>query len=239
MLDLRPQPHTPESQDSGRAEPGPVAGVNANVPDLLLIERARARDTRAWEAIMQRYNQRLFRIARSILPSVQAAVDLVADSYLRAFADLEHYEPAGKLGPWLARIAFTQAVSSRRSAALSRVATAVATASVAPVVEEVADEPAEPVVSEEARTLERTIDALPEVFRTVFVLRVIEGISGIETAACLGINETTVRTRLYRAHRRLPAGLPERITAERSTLFELNHAQSAQLISRVFARLGT
>ena len=67
----------------------------------------------------------------------------------------------------------------------------------------------EPPASRQA--LKQAIDALPEVFRTVFVLRAIEGISGIETAACLGVHETTVRTRLYRAQRRLSAAMVQRV----------------------------
>jgi RNA polymerase sigma-70 factor (ECF subfamily) len=86
--------------------------------------------------------------------------------------------------------------------------------------------------------LEQAIDALPEVFRTVFVLRAIEGISGIETAACLGINETTVRTRLYRAQRRLRIDWSQHAPAERSEVFELNGDRSDYIVTRVLSRLS-
>ena len=85
--------------------------------------------------------------------------------------------------------------------------------------------------------LEQAIDSLPEVFRTVFVLRAIEGISGIETAACLGINETTVRTRLYRAQRRLRIDWTQHAPAERSELFELTSTRGDHIVSRVLGRL--
>jgi RNA polymerase sigma-70 factor (ECF subfamily) len=217
MLDLQPEPLSPEAPALRSADQGPT-----KLPDLLLIERARSRDTGACEAIMQRYNQRLFRIARSILPTAEAAADLVAESYLHAFADLEHCEPDSKLGAWLARIAFTQALKYRREgtgrAPLPR---------------------AESGNSAPGEGLERAIDALPEVFRTVFVLRAVEEISGTETAACLGVNETTVRTRLYRAHRRLPAEIDARVKSERSSIFGLSDSHSAWIIGRVFARLGS
>jgi RNA polymerase sigma-70 factor, ECF subfamily len=216
MLDLHPEPLSPEAIALRSPDQGPT-----KLPDLLLLERARSRDTGAWEAIMQRYNQRLFRIARSILPSAEAAADTVAQSYLHAFADLEHCEPDSKLGAWLARITFTQALKCRHDAA----------AQAAPAREENGKAVPE--------ALERAIDALPEVFRTVFVLRVLEGISGTETAACLGVNETTVRTRLYRAHRRLPAEIAAQVPPERSAIFGLSDGHSAWIIGQVFARQGT
>ena len=70
----------------------------------------------------------------------------------------------------------------------------------------------------ERRELERAIESLPEVFRTVYVLRMVEGISGIETAASLGLHETTVRTRLFRAHRRLAPEVVQRISAAHALL---------------------
>jgi len=86
--------------------------------------------------------------------------------------------------------------------------------------------------SSERRALEQAIGALPEVFRTVFVLRVVEGISGIETAASLGVHETTVRTRLYRAHRRMEAETVHRVRAA-PLLLDLSPARLERLVSRV------
>src|SRR2546429_45064 len=67
--------------------------------------------------------------------------------------------------------------------------------------------------AQERCELQGAIGSLPEVFRTVFVLRVVEGISGIETAAALGVHETTVRTRMYRAQRRLAPEMARRLRA--------------------------
>src|SRR5207253_7401177 len=111
-------------------------------------------------------------------------------AYIRAFANLDRYEPAGKFGAWLARLAFNEALTLRRHSAGTATATAVPTAEAAPAV-------ADAIASKQQ--LEAAIDALPEVFRTVLVLRVVEDLSGVEVAVCLGLNETTVRTRLYRA----------------------------------------
>jgi RNA polymerase sigma-70 factor (ECF subfamily) len=205
------------------------------LPDLLLVERARGKEIRAFETLMRRYNQRLFRIARSIVPDADIAETVVQEAYLLAFSDIERYEPTGKFGAWLARLAFNQALALRR------------TVRPTPAAEVLAPEPAEGASSAtethsetpaSRQALEQAIDALPEVFRTVFVLRAIEGISGIETAACLGINETTVRTRLYRAQRRLRIDWSQHAPAERSELFELTATRGDHIVGRVLSRLN-
>src|SRR5438477_3224668 len=85
-----------------------------DLPDLLLVERTRGRDTRAFETLMRRYNRRLYRIARSILSNDEMAEEAVRAAYIRAFANLDRYEPAGKFGAWLARLAFNEALTLRR-----------------------------------------------------------------------------------------------------------------------------
>jgi len=198
-----------DSVTEGRNSPLP-APIPQGPPDLLLIERARLADTRAIEALTRRYAQRLFRIARSMLGDEHPAEEAVAESCVAAFDELRRHEPAGKFAPWLARLTLEHA-RSRRDAA------------------RVAAWPATPA----QRPLERAIDALPEVFRTVFVLRVLEGISGPETALTLGLNVTTVRTRLFRAHRRLAAGA---MFNGAPSAFELEPARLERLVAAVLSR---
>jgi RNA polymerase sigma-70 factor (ECF subfamily) len=239
MLEPQTESLTPDTAGSHcqrSVEPVPTA---MSLPDLLLVERARSKEMRAFETLMRRYNQRLFRIARSIVPDAEEAETVVQETYLLAFSDIERYEPTGKFGAWLARLAFNQALAQRR---------AVHPVPVASVAEPGPSElPADADASRAAgqveepqsrQVLEQAIDGLPEVFRTVFVLRAVEGISGIETAACLGINETTVRTRLYRAQHRLHADMSRRIPAERGEIFELTGKRGDYIVNRVLARLN-
>ena len=216
----------------------PVPGATA-LPDLLLVERARGKEIRAFETLMRRYNQRLYRIARSIVPDQEIAETVVQEAYLLAFSDIERYEPTGKFGAWLARLAFNQALALRRTVRPGSLAAANATEASSAEVDSGGDAAADQTETLASRQLlEQAVDSLPEVFRTVFVLRAIEGISGIETAACLGINETTVRTRLYRAQRRLHVDWSQHAPAERSELFELTSVRGDHIVSRVLARLN-
>lgn len=189
------------------------AGAPTGLPDLLLIERARAADVRAIEALMRRYGQRLFRVARSVVTDDAEAEAAVQAAYLRAFGDLSRYEPTGKFAAWLTHLTMEQAQ-----------------ARLAPV------RSAPPAPGVPRAPLEAAIDSLPQVFRTVFVLRLVEGISGTEAAAGLGLNGTTVRTRLYRAQRRLPAGTD---LSAVHTAFELDESRLEHLVGATLARLAS
>ncbi len=199
--------------------PGPAA---ENLPDLLLIERARSGDRRAIEALVRRSSRRLYRVARSILPDAGAAEQAVQEAYLTAFGDLTRYQPNGKFAAWLTRLVAEQAhhaAAARRARGPADNAAPAATTNGAA-----------------APGLERAVDGLPEVFRVVFMLRMVEGIGGVETAASLELNETTVRTRLYRAQRRLAAATGQRLTEARH-LFELARERDEHLVQRVLAQL--
>jgi RNA polymerase sigma-70 factor, ECF subfamily len=184
------------------------------LPDLLLIERARAQDARALETLTRRYALRLYRIARSVLGEEPAAEAAVQEVCVAAFAQLRRHEPAGKFAIWLTRLALEH-TRARRDGPHST-----------------ARPPAAP-----RHPLEPAIDALPEVFRTVFVLRALEGMSGPEAALTVGVHETTVRTRLYRAHRRL--GVPAAATDARAGIFELDGPRTERIVATVLARLQT
>jgi RNA polymerase sigma-70 factor (ECF subfamily) len=191
----------------------PPAVVEA-LPDLLLIERARSGDARAIETLMRRSNRRLYRVARSFLEQEGAAEQAVMDTYLEAFADLSRYQPNGKFAAWLTSLVVEQA----RRVAPRREHAAAVTSGIAPV------------------GLESAVLGLPEVFRVVFVLRVVEGIGGVETAASLGLNETTVRTRLYRAQRRLAAAIGERVLSA-PEVFALSPDGAERIVQRVLSQL--
>jgi RNA polymerase sigma-70 factor (ECF subfamily) len=218
MLEPITQTRALDTSGASTRRPGSAPTEPDNLPDLLLIERARGGEERAIEALVRRYSRRLFRVARSILPDAERAEAAVLEAYSAAFGDLNRYEPTGKFAAWLTRLTFNQA----RALRVSVRGPAGATAGVAG--------------AGEVQELEQQIGALPDVFRTVFVLRVVEGISGIETAASLGLHETTVRTRLYRAHRRFGPDAVHRIRLA-PAVFELTAARLDYLVSRVLAAL--
>src|SRR5256884_7989698 len=99
-----------------RARRGGTAAAPDELPALLLIERARAREERAIEALIRRYSRRMFRVACSVLLDEDAAESAVQEAHLAAFGDLNRYAPAGKFSCWLTRLAFNPARSLRAGA---------------------------------------------------------------------------------------------------------------------------
>jgi RNA polymerase sigma-70 factor, ECF subfamily len=211
----------------------PVVPNFGELPDLLLVERTRGRDTRAFETLMRRYNRRLYRIARSILSNDDLAEEAVRAAYFRAFVNIDRYEPAGKFGAWLARLAFNEALALRRHSPASSSVSA-PLSPVAPAADGTTE-----AATFSSKQLEDAVDALPEVFRTVLVLRVIEDLSGVEVAVCLGLNETTVRTRLYRAQQRLKADVARQLRAEAFNIYELTNERADRIVTQVFGKLHT
>ena len=228
MLEPVTQVRSLETSDA-RARRGGTPSATVELPDLLLIERARGGEERAIEALIRRYSRRMFRVARSVLPDEDAADAAVQDAYLAAFGDLNRYTPTGKFAAWLTRLAFNQARALRASARSGALA-APRPLAPPPTPAALADE------MQERRALEQAIGGLPEVFRTVFVLRVVEGISSIETAASLGVHETTVRTRMYRAQRRLAPEVARRVRVAPGFL-ELTPERLDRIVRRVLGRV--
>jgi RNA polymerase sigma-70 factor (ECF subfamily) len=222
--------------------------VAAAGDDAGLASRAAQGDQDAFARIMRRYNQRLYRLAVSVLGDASEAEDVLQESYVRAFYALSTYSGAGSLGAWLARIVRNEGIDRVRARASRRSRVAIE-ADLGGQSEEdetnVANDPLQSLTDPQAlaanadlrHLLERAIQRLPEQFRTAFVLREVEGLSVEETAEYLGIPMATVKTRDHRARNLLRAYLSENIDATIPTTFPFLGARCDQLVDRVLQRL--
>jgi RNA polymerase sigma-70 factor (ECF subfamily) len=216
--------------------------ILGDMPDEQLVALAREGDLSAFEALMRRHNRRLFRVTRSVLRDADAAEDAVQEAYLRAYAKLSTYRPTGKFSAWLTRVALNEALMMRRRERTDTVSLDEIGPEVAVPTDPSATEPptAEQFVeAAHARALlEHAIDSLPENFRMVFVLRVVEGLDVRETSECLELNPNTVRTRLFRAQRQLRGDLARRLRGESSEIFDFGAERCDRVVERVFERLA-
>src|SRR5262249_48571804 len=148
-----------------------------------------------YEVLMRRYNQRLFRVARSILRDGAEAEDVMQDAYVRAYEHLGDFAGQAKFSTWLTRIAVHEALRrARRQSRMGNLDFVMETASVK------IPSPEQQVYDRELRiALERAIDRLPDGYRSVFVLRMVEGLDVAETAGALELGAEAVKTRLHRA----------------------------------------
>jgi RNA polymerase sigma-70 factor, ECF subfamily len=169
--------------------------------DPTLADRVARGEEMALRELLRRHNQRLFRTARAILRDDAEAEDAVQEAYLKAIRAIGTFRGEAKLSTWLTRIAANEALERLRKR--KRAIVLPLEPDVEPIHDDDAVQPETPEVSamraETRRIVERRIDALPEAFRTVFVLRMVEEMTVEETAEALEVPEATVRTRLFRA----------------------------------------
>jgi RNA polymerase sigma-70 factor (ECF subfamily) len=187
---------------------------------------------------MRRYNQRLYRVARSILGDEGEAEDVMQQAYVNAYVNLRQFAGRATFATWLTKIAVYEAlarVKRRRRAALDPL----------PETEEGEDMLPSGAPDAEHRVyagemkelIESAIAAMPEVYRTTFVLREIEGLSVSEVATCLDISSDTVKTRVHRAKARLRDELCRRARTSREEVFAFHLSRCDRLVAAVMARL--
>jgi RNA polymerase sigma-70 factor, ECF subfamily len=214
--------------------------------DPALVTRARSGDGAAFAAIMTRYNQRLYRVARGIVRDESEAEDVLQEAYVRAFAALSGFRGDSGLGTWLTRIVLNEAFGRMRqrrpTVELEAIDKAVETGDSRVIMFPGADSAPNPEAaaarSEVRRLLEHAIDDLPEAFRLVFVMREIDELSIEETAANLDIRPETVKTRLHRARRLLRKNLDDKLSTVLRDTFPFQGARCARITESVLARLG-
>jgi len=224
-------------------------GPAPNIPtpdfdDAELVRRASERDETAFRAIMQRYNTRLYRIARSILRSDNEAEDVVQEAYVRAFTRLETYRGESGLGTWLARIAMNEALGRRRRERptmdwASTLESGLAKGDIVPFPQMATEGNPERTMAQQEikRLVEVAIDHLPEDYRIVLVTRLIEEMSVEETANLLELSIETVKTRLHRARGLLRAQLEMRIGPLVLDAFPFADRRCERLTEAVLTRL--
>jgi RNA polymerase sigma-70 factor (ECF subfamily) len=208
--------------------------------DAELARRCRAGEPEAFRAVMRRYNRRLFRIAYSILKDADEAEDAVQETYLRAFQSLTQLQDPARFATWLATIAVNEARGrlrrGRRSAPLDDT---MLQAEIVPMFTEPSASPERLALSGELRrVLERAIDDLPGPFRTVFMLRGVEGFDVAETAACLGIPAATVKTRFHRARALLRQSLQTEAAGVLPELYPFDGERCERIVAAVMRQLS-
>jgi RNA polymerase sigma-70 factor, ECF subfamily len=211
--------------------------------DAELAVRSAKGDTRAFEALMRRYNRTLFRTARAILRDDAEAEDALQEAYFQAYRALGTFRAEAKLSTWLARIVANEALMRLRKQTRRAEIVPMQPAASAEAVEQVMDTDMDNAPetsvqrSEVRRLLEAQIDALPEAYRTVFVLRAVEELSVEETGAVLDLPPATVRTRLFRARSLLREALAQKIDVACEDAFSFDGERCDRVVARVLARL--
>jgi RNA polymerase sigma-70 factor, ECF subfamily len=177
--------------------------------ELALVRAAKNGDISAFEELVKRYDRNVFRIAQHITQNREDAEDVVQDAFLKAYGNLNQFQEQSKFYTWLVRIAVNEALMKLRRRRPERTVSLdedVKTEEDS-IPREVADWSPNPEQqysqAELKQILSKTINGLPPSFRTVFVLRDVEGLSTEETADALNLSIPAVKSRLLRARLQL------------------------------------
>jgi RNA polymerase sigma-70 factor, ECF subfamily len=177
--------------------------------ELVLVRAAKGGDDAAFGELVRRYDRNVFRIAQHITQNREDAEDVVQDAFLKAYTNLQQFQEQSKFYTWLVRIAVNEALMKLRKRRPERTVSLDEEIQVGQdtVPREVADWSPNPEQNynqaELREILSRTIQGLPPGFRTVFILRDVEGLSTEETAEALELSIPAVKSRLLRARLQL------------------------------------
>jgi len=210
------------------------------IPDEEIVERVRAGETALYEVLMRRYNQRLFRVAVSILRDDAEAEDVMQETYVNAYQHLNQFAGLAKFSTWLTKIAVNEALARlRRRERMGGESDLEANSRIMNNVTSGIPDPERQASDHQLRlVIEASIDSLPDMYRSVFVLRAVEGLSAAETAACLDIGEEAVKTRLHRARHMLQKDLRRRASVLSAEAFPFHLSRCDRVVAGVFQKIG-
>jgi len=211
------------------------------ISDDDVVSRVRAGETGLYEMLMRRYNQRLFRVIRSVVMNDDEAEDVLQEAWVRAYEHLDQFAGRASFSTWVTRIAFHEALArtrkNRRWTPLENPEGEImAEAERRQTTAETPEMQAER--SQLGRMLQAAVDALPETYRSVFVLREVEQLSTTETAECLELSEEAVKTRLHRSRALLRRDLESRLGPAISEAYVFLGARCDRIVMRVLERIG-
>ena len=196
----------------------------ADAADTELVTRVLAGEHAAFEPLVRRYNQRMYRAARAVTRSDSDAEDVLQQAWLNVFRNLAQFRGDASFSTWVTRIAIHEAIAVKRKQ---------------PVIAEVAETASEvtPVTeidrAQLGALLERCLSMIPQGNREVMVLRDVLELDTAETAACLGLTQEAVRVRLHRGRAAVAAQLTENLV----DLYRFDGARCDRITARVMAHV--
>ena len=194
--------------------------------------------TALFEVLMRRHNERIYRAARAILRDEREAEDVMQQAYVNAYTHLRQFDRRAAFSTWLTRIAVHESLARARRRGRYQQLDEDVVPEIAMATQETPDPERQAMTRELAGFVESAVDRLPDGSREVFVMREVQGLDTAETAACLGISEDAVKTRLSRAKAALRRDLYEHAGLAASTAFQFHQSRCDRIVAAVFARIG-
>ena len=211
---------------------------DASESDEALVDRARARDGTAFELLMRRHNQRVYRVVRSVLRDDDEIEDVIQQSYMQAFLHLDQFGGNARWSTWLCRIAINEALARLRRRGRFVSIDAISEEAMADLPKSSSGDPERLAARREfSHLVEQAIDGLSDIYRAVVIMREVEGMTTEETAAVLEVEPEVVRTRLHRARASLRTAIEDRIGEQMKGTYTFGNERCDRVVAAVLARL--
>ncbi len=218
----------------------PVAALT----DTEIVRRVRAGESALFEILMRRHNQRVYRVVRSVVKEEADVEDVMQQAYINVFTHLHQFEERSQFSTWLIRIALHEAFGRRRKVQRSESMTVNPSdadddcgATMDTLTSPQADPERQAYAQELHRVLEEAVDTLPDTYRTVFMLRDVEGLSTSETGEGLGIGDEAVKTRLHRARAMIRRAVTLKIGDVAAGAFQFHAPRCDRVVAAVLSQL--
>jgi RNA polymerase sigma-70 factor (ECF subfamily) len=180
-----------------------ISRENPLMRDEELVKRIVSGEKHLYEQLMRKYNQRMYRISRSIVNDDAAAQDIMQTAYLNAYLNLANFKAKSSFATWLTQILINESLLYKKRS--WRHKEALRNSEVNPIHHQ---NPLSELINKELKSiLEESVSGLPEKYRVVFVMREMEGMSVNETMEVLNLSESNVKVRLNRAKEMLRINL--------------------------------
>jgi RNA polymerase sigma-70 factor (ECF subfamily) len=207
--------------------------------DADVVRRVIDGDTALFEILLRRYNQSVYRAVRAVLKRDDEVEDVMQQAYLNAYAHLGQFADRSRFSTWLIRIAVNEALARLRKSQSSSWSWSGGDEMVLQRVETMSPNPEQQVSAAEMReVVEAELSALPATYRTVLVLRDVEGMSTAEAASCLEVSEDAIKTRLSRARAILREGITRRAGLTLETIYPFGSSRCDRVVANVMAELA-
>jgi RNA polymerase sigma-70 factor, ECF subfamily len=224
-----------------RVSPAGSSMASSPMSDEEVVRRVRAGETALYEILMRRHNQRLYRAARAILGNEGEAEEVMQEAYVRAYIHLEQFDGRAKFSTWLTKIAVHEALARARKRRKIVEIDATPGSTEGPMsLQSKEPSPEQEVLTHTMRiVLEAAIDKLPDTYRSVFMLREIEGMNTAETAQCLDIGEDAVKVRLHRARALMRKDIYAQTGAASTEAFQFLGHRCDRMVAVVLERISS
>lgn len=208
----------------------------AIMPDILVIEKVLQGQTEIFEILMRRYNQLLYRTVRSYTNNEADVEDIMQDSYVKAFQKLYQFKNEASFSTWLVRIGINEALQRKRKSKKNLTVDITQETRILQIEDQTFMNPENTTIYKESTAfIEKAIDALPERYKIVYMLKEVEGLGIAEISRGLDLTNSNVKVRLHRARNMMKEYLFN--ATKTRDVFEFGNSKCDRMVENVMHRI--